>query len=172
MSVDQEIALGLQASPEMAAQYGGESTDANAKARVQRVGQRLITQGDRSATPYHFDFHLLADRTTINAFALPAGQVFFTEGLYRRLDTDGQLAGVLGHEVGHVLERHSAQHSAKARLTQGLTGAAAIASYDPNNAGSRNTAMVAAMVGQIINFKYGRSQDSRSRSNLSTSDNC
>ena len=82
----------------------------------------------------------------INAFALPGGQVFMTEGLRKRLSTDGEVAGVLGHEVGHVVGRHSAEHIAKQQLTQGLTGAAVIATYDPNDYSSRGSAAVAMMV--------------------------
>ena len=57
--------------------------------------------------------HLLADPRTVNAFALPGGQIFITDALLRRLETEGQLAGVLGHEIGHVVARHSAQRMAK-----------------------------------------------------------
>ena len=93
----------------MVQQYGGLVRDGNARAMVDRVGGRLLkalnaklaSQGRRN--PYPFKFHLLSDADTINAFALPGGQVFITAGLFRDLETEGQLAGVLGHEVGHVL---------------------------------------------------------------------
>ena len=90
---EQEVALGLQAAPEMAQQFGGQDPDAQAQARVSQVGQRLVSQTAAGKTPYQFDFHLLNDPETINAFALPGGQVFITEGLLRRLQTEGQLAG-------------------------------------------------------------------------------
>jgi len=159
MTTEQEIAMGLQAAPEMASQYGGLSRDSEATARVERVGKRLLATQTAAAATYPFEFHLLADPKTINAFALPGGQVFITEGLYRQLTSEGQLAGVLGHEIGHVIERHSAEHIAKAQLTQGLTGAAVIATYDPNNPSTRNTAAVAAMIGQLVNMKYGRDDE-------------
>lgn len=158
MSVPQEIALGLQAAPEMAAQHGGLSSDAQARARVEAMGQSLLAALGKE-TPYEFNFHLLADPQTINAFALPGGQVFITEALYRRLETDGQLAGVLGHEIGHVIQRHAAQQMAKAQLTQGLTGAAVIAAYDPNDPRSRAAPAIAMMIGQLINLKYGRNDE-------------
>lgn len=158
MSVPQEIALGLQAAPEMAAQHGGLSPDADARRRVDAMGQALLVALGKD-TPYEFNFHLLADPNTINAFALPGGQVFITEALYRRLQTDGQLAGVLGHEIGHVIERHGAEHMAKAQLTQGLTGAAVIAAYDPENPASRAAPAVAMMIGQLVNLKYGRDDE-------------
>jgi predicted Zn-dependent protease len=102
---------------------------------------------------------LLADPQTINAFALPGGQVFITRALYDKLQTEGELAGVLGHEVGHVIARHSAEQIAKTQLTEGLTGAAVIAAYDPNNPASANSAQVAALIGQLINLKFSRDDE-------------
>jgi len=120
---EQEVALGLQAAPEMVQQFGGLDPDSKAQARVRQIGERLVSRTAAGRSPYHFEFHLLDDPETINAFALPGGQVFITEGLLRRLQTDGQLAGVLGHETGHVVGRHGAEHIAKQQLTEGLTGA-------------------------------------------------
>ncbi len=117
----QEIAMGLQAAPSMTREYGGLSKDATATARVEGIGAHVIAGSAASKTDWKFDFHLLADPNTINAFALPGGQIFITEGLYRLLKNDDQLAGVLAHEVGHVIGRHGAEHVAKANLTQGLT---------------------------------------------------
>jgi len=101
----------------------------------------------------------LADAETVNAFALPGGQVFITAALFERLQTEGQLAGVLGHEIGHVVARHSAEHIAKAQLMEGLTGAAVIAAYDPENPSSAQRAQMAAVVGQLVSMKYGRDDE-------------
>lgn len=159
LTVEQEIALGLQAAPEMTQQYGGLHADKEAAAAVKSIGQKLVKSSRAGQTPYQFDFHLLADEQTVNAFALPGGQIFITAGLLGRLESEAQLAGVLGHEIGHVVARHSAQQLAKAKLTQGLTGAAAIATYDPENPSSRAGAAVAAMVGQLMNMRYGREDE-------------
>ncbi|MDZ4805715.1 MAG: M48 family metallopeptidase [Candidatus Eisenbacteria bacterium] len=159
MSAEQEVAIGLQAAPEMAAQHGGLHSDPQAQAMVDRVGNQLVAGSPAAQSGYPFEFHLLADPNMINAFALPGGQVFITAGLMNKLETEGELAGVLGHEIGHVVGRHGAEHMAKAQLTQGLTGAAVIATYDPNDPGSRNTAAVAQMIGQMINMKYGRDDE-------------
>src|SRR4030067_676446 len=91
-----------------------------------RVGQRLVAKSVASQTDSPFEFHLLADPDTINAFALPGGQVFITDGLLTRLQSEGQLAGVLAHEIVHVLARHGAQRIAKQELTQGLTAAVGV----------------------------------------------
>jgi len=156
---EQEVALGLQAAPEMVQQFGGLDPDPEAQSRVRRIGERLVSRTAAGQSPYKFEFHLLDDPETINAFALPGGQVFITEGLLRRLETDGQLAGVLGHEVGHVVGRHGAEHIAKQQLTEGLTGAAVLATYDPNNPSSQNSAAVAAMIGQLVGMRFGRQDE-------------
>src|SRR5947209_8315991 len=100
LTAGQEIALGLKAAPQMEAQYGGEADDPKGRQRVEAIGARLAARSPAHNTPYRFAYHLLKDPQTINAFALPGGQAFITEGLYRRLHTDGELAGVLGHETG------------------------------------------------------------------------
>jgi len=158
MSVDQEIAMGLQAAPEMAAQHGGLASNQESQRMVDEIGRKLLKPVE-DRTQYPFEFHVLADEKTVNAFALPGGQVFITAALLGKLQTEGQVAGVLGHEIGHVIERHSAEHLAKAQLTQGLTGAAVIATYDPSNPSSRNSAAVAAAIGQLVNMRYGREDE-------------
>jgi predicted Zn-dependent protease len=101
----------------------------------------------------------LADRRTINAFALPGGQVFITEALYRGLSGDGQtahdgrLAGVLGHEIGHVLERHGSERLAKGSLLSGIVGAAGVAG------GDINSSRMASYVANLVNMKYGRADE-------------
>ena len=156
---EQEIAIGLEAAPQMAAEFGGEDENARDQAIVDEIGNRVVQNSPAENTPYEFDFHLLDDDQTINAFALPGGQIFITRALYDKLQTEGQLAGVLGHEVGHVVARHSAEHIAKAKLTEGLTGAAVIAAYDPNNPSSASRAQIAALIGQLITLKYGRDDE-------------
>ncbi len=158
----QEIAMGLQAVPEMEAQYGGELQDPNAQAFVDQVGNRIVQRSAAGNSAYQFDFHLLADPQTINAFALPGGQVFITAALYQALETEGQLAGVLAHEAGHVVARHAAEQIAKSQLVEGISGAAAAAAYDPSNPSSVEAARMAQLAGQLVNLKYGRDDESES----------
>lgn len=153
MTPRQEIALGLQAAPKMAEQHGGLHPDQDAQSLVDAVGRRLVERSAAKETEWQFDHHLLADPRAVNAFALPGGQVFITDALYSRLETEGQLAGVLGHEIGHVVARHGAQRMAKAQLTQGLTGAVGVA------AGTMGGAQMAQMVAQMVNMKYGREDE-------------
>jgi beta-barrel assembly-enhancing protease len=154
MSEEEEIAMGLQSAPEMASQFGGLSRNSEATALVEQLGNEVVQHSIAKTSKYQFNFHLLADRQTVNAFALPGGQVFITEALLSRLKTKAQLAGVLGHEVGHVLARHSAEHIAKQKLTSGLTTAAVIG-VDPSGGG----AQMAQMVAGLINMKYGRGDE-------------
>jgi predicted Zn-dependent protease len=156
---EQEIALGLQSAPEMAQQFGGLHPDEQQRARVAAVGEQIVANSAAAQSQYPFQFHLLADQQTVNAFALPGGQIFITDALYSRLQTEGQLAGVLGHEIGHVVGRHSAEHIAKQQLTQGLTGAVVLSTYDPNDPSSQRTAQVAMVIGQLVNMKFGRDDE-------------
>ena len=124
---------------------------------VKTVGKKLIDNTQAKDSPYQFDFHLLVDPETINAFALPGGQIFITVGLLKRFSTEDQLAGVLAHEIGHVIGRHSAQQMAKSDLTNGLLGAVVTATADPN--GNSNAGAIAGYVGNMINMKYGREDE-------------
>lgn len=158
MTPEQEVAIGEQSAPVMAAQFGGLAADAKAQQLVDQVGARLVRALPAEAPGYPFEFHVLADSRTVNAFALPGGQIFITIALLSRLETEGQLAGVLGHEIGHVLGRHSAERMAKQNLTQGLVGAATVAGSGGQD-GGRMAQAAASMVGGMINLKYGRDDE-------------
>jgi beta-barrel assembly-enhancing protease len=159
LSIQDEIALGLQAVPLMTEQYGGLHADQEAQALVDRVGQRIVSQTAAGSMDYQFEFHLLAEPQVINAFALPGGQIFITAGLLNVLESEGQLAGVLAHEIVHVVGRHSAEQMARVRLTEGLTGAAVLAAYDPENPNSVGAAQMAQMIGGLVNMRYGREDE-------------
>ena len=125
MTADQEIAIGLQSAPDMAQQHGGLYPDQRMQAFVDAVGQKLVNSSIARETPYRYEFHLLADDRTINAFALPGGQCFITYALFKQLN-EAQLAGVLGHEIGHVIGRHSAERIAESSFWQTLTMGATV----------------------------------------------
>lgn len=125
MSAEQEIAIGLQSAPEIAQQYGGLYPDERMQAFVDAVGNKLVQNSYARESLYQYNFHLLADDKTINAFALPGGQVFITYALFSQLNEE-QLAGVLGHEIGHVIGRHSAERIADSNFWQTLTMGASV----------------------------------------------
>lgn len=159
ISPEQEVALGLQAMPQMVRQHGGFSANLLATQQVQEMGSRLLEalsrklEAEQRRIPYRFEFHLLEDPRTINAFALPGGQVFITEALFRSLTSEGQLAGIIGHEIGHVLERHGAEHLSQNRLLQGIASAAGVAG------GDLNSARMAQMIAGLVSMKYGRGDE-------------
>jgi predicted Zn-dependent protease len=156
-----EIQMGLQSRPEMMQQFGGQDPDTAAQERVSRVGWKMLSAIEKKlaeqgrTNPYHdvFKFTLLADPETVNAFALPGGQVFITRALYKDLQTEGQLAGVLGHEIGHVIERHSNKQMAKNQLIQGLATAGGMAG------GDQQSMQMAQQAAQLISMRYGREDE-------------
>ena len=152
LTAEEEITLGRQLAPQMAAQFGGVSPSA-ARERVRQVGERIVASSSAAKSPYKYSFYLLADRRTVNAFALPGGQIFITEALFGLLKTEDELAAVLGHEIGHVLARHSAEHLAKQQLTHTLIGAVAVGS------GDYNATQLAQLAGSMINMKHGREDE-------------
>lgn len=157
LSPADEIKLGIQSAPEMAREMGGELPASDPRAQeVQKIGLYLVQHTVAQESPWKFKFHLLADTQTINAFALPGGQIFITLGLYNALQNEAQLAGVLAHEMGHVIERHSAQQMAKSQLGSLLTVAVGTAASDQ----SARAYEIAAVVNQAVQLKYSRADES------------
>ncbi|HEV2293581.1 MAG TPA: M48 family metallopeptidase [Tepidisphaeraceae bacterium] len=165
MNVDEQKALGLQAAKQMIPQMGGEvppSRDADA-ALVDEVGERLVrsTRAAESEFADNFNFYLVDDPETVNAFALPGGQISITRGLMNRLENEAQLAGVLGHEIGHVIAEHSAQQMAKTQLGQMLATAVGVGASGEEGAG-RYAGVAAAMATQMKLLQYGREHEQQS----------
>lgn len=126
MSSEQEIAIGLDNRDVMTQQHGGLHSNNTYQALVDQVGAKLVDNSIAKNSPYRYEFHLLADNKTINAFALPGGQIFITYALFSKLKNEDQLAGVLGHEIGHVLGRHSAERIAESDFWQTVTTGASV----------------------------------------------
>src|SRR5512132_616709 len=158
LTPQQEVALGLQTAPAMAEQFGGLHPDPTVQSTAEQIGESIVARSAARGSGYQYDFHVLRDDETINAFALPGGQVFITAALLRRLQNEAQLAGVLGHEIGHVVGRHSAEQLAKSQLTGALVGAAGVAASSENSDG-RQAAAIAAAVGQLVNMRFGRKDE-------------
>lgn len=153
-STEEEVQLGLQSAPQMAQQHGGLHPDQAAQDYVDQVGAKLANTQTAGLSRYPYEFHLLRDDQVVNAFALPGGQCFITAALFARLQTEDQLAGVLGHEIGHVIERHGAERMAKSGFIQGLIQSVMIGS-----GGDHSMAQIANVVGSYASMKYGRDQE-------------
>lgn len=110
MSEAQEIQIGQEADGQIKAEMGVYD-NAELQRYVNDIGQRLAKASERPNLPWHFT---VVDEPAINAFALPGGYIYLTRGILAFLDDEAQLAGVLGHEIGHVTARHSAQQYTQA----------------------------------------------------------
>ncbi len=163
LSVDQELSMGLQAAPKMASEMGGAADPRRdpAAAFISRLGRKIVESSDASRSPYRNNFHffLLNDHKTVNAFALPGGQVFITRGLLDKLEDEAEAAGVLGHEIGHVIGRHAAEHMAKGNLGQMLATAVGVGASDGSNRG-RQAAAAAYMANQMFQLHFSRDDES------------
>jgi len=161
----EEVALGLASVPEMSRQFGGELGDPVQERRINLIASRLLAAKDDMLRrrniedfDYPFQFHILRDNQTINAFALPGGQIFITQALLRRLPSEDAVAGVMGHEIGHVLARHSNQQMAKNSLLQSYAQAAAVVASGDGGGGQA----VGQFVGQFLQTSYGRDAETES----------
>jgi beta-barrel assembly-enhancing protease len=161
LSPKQEVVLGKQSAPQMAQQHGGLYPDQSLQDYINRVGQTIVQKSEAAKAGYPYNFYLLRDPRMINAFALPGGQVFITAALFGRLSSEAQLAGVLGHEIAHVVARHGAQHLAKQQLGQSLVTAVGVAATD-GYGGGQNAQVLAQAANQLISLRYGRQDELQS----------
>jgi predicted Zn-dependent protease len=115
MTEEQEITEGAKGHQEVLKEYG-IYPDAKVQAYVNGLGQRLAQQSHRANLTWHFT---VLDSPEINAFALPGGYVYVTRGIMAYMDSEADLAGVIGHEIGHVTARHGAQRATQ-QQTAGL----------------------------------------------------
>lgn len=150
LSPQQEIAIGLQQAPRMAQQHGGLFPNDNAQDLVDKVGAKLVNNTVARQSGYQYEFHLLKDDRAINAFALPGGQIFITYALFSKLKNEDQLAGVLGHEIGHVLGKHSNERITNANFWKLLTMGASVGA---------DLGQLANSIGQQTLLKNGRGDE-------------
>ncbi len=155
-SEQEEIAMGLQAAPQMLREMGGAHPDRKAQAFVSAVGQKLVAATAVKETQYPFEFHLLGDDRTVNAFALPGGQIFITSALFRLLKSEDQLAGVLGHEIAHVVGRHSNEQMAQQGLWVGIARGVGMLLSDGQGAGGMQ---VGDLLAQVRLKSFGRDDE-------------
>ena len=114
LSESDEIKLGKQTDTEVRKEYGVYE-DQKLNAYLNDMCQRLAKVSHRPNLPYKFE---IVDASAVNAFAVPGGYVYFTRGILANLNNEAELAGVMGHEIGHITARHSAQQYSRAQLAQ------------------------------------------------------
>lgn len=165
LSKDEELQMGAEAAPQFTQQFGGAVPNAQLQAYVTRIGQKLAAGTEEDFPSFPWEFTLL-NSDVINAFALPGGKVFITRGLASKMTNEAQLAGVLGHEIGHVTARHSNQRISQAQVTSGLIGAAKVGVGLAGDGGAVSTigqygVPALEMGGNVILLKYGRKDESQ-----------
>lgn len=161
-SWEQEVQLGTEADQQISAQYGLYDDPAVSR-YVERIGAEVLqtsayTDPDTPAnirnTPFYFR---VLDSSVVNAFALPGGYIYVTRGLLSYLENEAQLAMVLGHEIGHVLGRHSSEQAARAQLNQlGLFGAAILGGVVGGGQVAEGILNYGGAATQLLTLKYGR----------------
>ncbi len=110
-----ECKIARDEHPKIVAQFGGEHPDANIRRYVANIGRQLAAQSEMPNIEWHYT---VLNSDVVNAFALPCGYVYVTRGLLVLASSEAELAGVLGHETGHVTARHTAQRLERARTAQ------------------------------------------------------
>src|SRR3954469_4983882 len=114
VSESQEIQMGQEASKDVA-QTIGLYKDPKVEAYVAEIGKRMAAASERPNLPW--EFHVVDD-ASVNAFALPGGFIYVTRGLLASINDEAELATVIGHEIGHVTNRHSVQQISKQQVAQ------------------------------------------------------
>jgi predicted Zn-dependent protease len=115
VSESQEISIGQQSHDEIIRQFGVYDEKPELNRLVEQVGSRLAAASERPHLPWHFT---VLDSPMVNAMALPGGYVYITRGMLENINSEDELAGVLGHEIAHVTARHSAQQISRQQLAQ------------------------------------------------------
>jgi predicted Zn-dependent protease len=152
VSESQEIEMGKEASQQTIQQIGLVD-DAQLQAYVSAIGMKMAKASERPNLPW--EFHVVND-ASVNAFALPGGFIFVTRGLLTYINDEAELATVVGHEIGHVTNRHSVQQISKAQIAQLGLGLGSVLSSDV-----ARLAGVASQGLQVLFLKYSRDAENQ-----------
>jgi predicted Zn-dependent protease len=113
MTPEQEVALGQQLAVDIEKQYPIYGGDPDTAAYIERLGGRIVAASPKSLMEVRFH---LVDSDEVNAFAIPGGSIYVLRGLLTTVDDEAELSAVLAHEVGHVVQRHSAQRVSQSQF--------------------------------------------------------
>jgi predicted Zn-dependent protease len=149
MSEDQEISLGRKYNDEILKEMPAYH-DPVLEELVQRIGRKLAGFSHRPGIDYSFT---IIDSSSVNAFALPGGYIYITRGMLAYLNSEAELAAVLGHEIGHVTARHSVRQQSTSAVT-GLLGTVLAAST-----GVQGADTLTNLAGTAIVRGYGREHE-------------
>jgi predicted Zn-dependent protease len=158
VSEKQEAQLGAEEHPKILAEFGGAYTEKpNINAYVNQIGQQVAEHAERKDVTYTFT---VLNSDEINAFALPGGYVYVTRGLVALANNEAELAGVLGHEIGHVNARHTAERMGQQQTVSVLStlGVAAATILGGDTLGQLASG-AAQQGGEIYLGQYSQSQE-------------
>jgi predicted Zn-dependent protease len=153
VSESQELAMGAQYDPEIASTYGVYN-DPNLLKLVTTDGEAIGKISHRPNLQYHFR---ILDTPVINAFAVPGGYIYVTRGILAQFNNEAELAGVLGHEIGHVAARHTVEQITKEQFAQLGLAVGMIASED-----FRKFAGIASQGMQLLFLRFSRDNERQS----------
>ncbi len=153
MSESQEKQMGASYHPQVMSEFG-EYNDPKLQTYINEIGQKMAKISHRPTLPFQFK---VVDSEVVNAFAVPGGYVYFTRGILAHFNNEAQLAGVLGHEIGHVTARHGAQQQTQQMLGQIALVGAMIASPKLAQFGNELSQGM-----QLLFLKFGRDDESQS----------
>lgn len=158
LSPQEERAIGAREHPKILQAYGGAYNDPELAAYVDRIGQTLAAQSELPQLNWTFT---VLDSPVVNAFALPGGYVYVTRGLAALANDEAELASVIGHEIGHVTARHSAQRQTNQTIAglgaAAVTLGAVLLGADPSLAQGIGDVANTAGAGYVAS--YSRSQE-------------
>lgn len=157
MSSEEELKLGAEAAPQFLKEYGGDIPSPAINNYIKNLGQRLAAVSERPELPW--EFHAV-DSDVINAFALPGGKVFFTRGLLARLTNEAQMAGVLGHEIGHVTALHVNQRIAQSTALETVVAGVGMAAEATDSAWLQVLGVGGQLGGSVYLLKFSRDNES------------
>lgn len=163
LSKEEEVQIGQEAAPQFTEEFGGKVQSAQCTKYVSDMGMALkehVERQDYNDLPWEFT---LLDSSVVNAFALPGGKVFFTRGLASQLTSEAQMAGVLGHEIGHVTAEHADQRISQATGAGiGLNVIAVLVGGEGGGAAAQyaRAGLPALKMGtQLVLLSYGREEE-------------
>jgi len=155
----QEIAIGKEQYPIMTQVSGGLFQDDELQAYVNEIGQNLAKVSHRPKLKYEFN---VVNTSELNAYALPGGKISITRGLLSRMSNEAQLAGVLGHEIGHVTAKHVASGITRQMTAQLALGLLSTYLEEKEVKHREYYTLSRLLATQLMLLKFSRAQESQS----------
>lgn len=156
MSEGEEVQIDRQSSPHQFSSDYGVTQDGALQAYVSSVGKRLAGRTHRQQMPYNFN---VVNATYINAYAFPGGSIAITRGILAELDDESELAGLIGHELGHVNARHTAARMSKGKVLGGLVGTVSILAGAANSTLGDIAGTVGGAGASLLLARYSREDE-------------